>query len=78
MVAGTVLPLSHYACITVDHWRRNVAQNVVAAFLTHAHADHLQGLTDTWDGKGCPPLIQHAGKTLQLEKVRHELSVHSL
>lgn len=49
MVNGTVIPIGHFGCLTVDHWKRS-AKNVLWAFLTHAHADHLHGLSETWKG----------------------------
>ena len=34
----------------VDYWGRNPC--VGAVFLTHAHADHLCGLSDAWEPDG--------------------------
>ena len=48
MVSGTVIPIAPTSCITVDYW--GSAPNVLAAFCTHAHMDHLQGLSDIWTG----------------------------
>lgn len=50
MVDGVVIPVSNCSCITVDFWAKT-DRNVLAAFLTHAHADHVQGLNDSWNGK---------------------------
>lgn len=49
MVNGTVIPVGSFGCLTVDYWKRSVT-NVLWAFLTHAHADHLHGLSETWTG----------------------------
>jgi mRNA degradation ribonuclease J1/J2 len=45
--------VSNCSCITVDFWAKT-DRNVLAAFLTHAHADHVQGLNDSWSGKIAP------------------------
>ena len=50
MVDGVIIPVSNCSCITVDFWAKT-DRNVLAAFLTHAHADHVQGLNDSWNGK---------------------------
>lgn len=53
MVDGVLIPVSNCSCITVDFWGQTNC-NVLAAFLTHAHADHIQGLKDSWNGRRSP------------------------
>ena len=53
MVDGVFIPVSNCSCITVDFWGQT-NRNVLAAFLTHAHADHIQGLNDSWSGARSP------------------------
>ena len=50
MVDGVIIPVNGCSCITVDFWGRTHL-NVLAAFLTHAHADHVQGLNTFWNGE---------------------------
>lgn len=50
MVDGVVIPVSNCSCISIDFWGKTNL-NVLASFLTHAHADHVQGLNESWDGK---------------------------
>ena len=50
MVDGVLIPVSSCSCITVDFWGK-ANRNVLAAFLTHAHADHVKGLGNTWNGE---------------------------
>ncbi|KAK3266554.1 hypothetical protein CYMTET_24829 [Cymbomonas tetramitiformis] len=35
--------------VAVDYW--SCRDDIVAYFLTHAHADHISGLSDTWGGR---------------------------
>lgn len=49
MVPGVLIDVGFHCCITVDHWKKGV-DNLLSAFLTHAHADHLIGLSETWSG----------------------------
>ena len=50
MVNGTIIAVGPSCCITVDYWRSVPGQNVLARFCTHDHADHIQGLSETWTG----------------------------
>ena len=54
MVDGVVIPVSNCSCVTIDFWGQT-NRNILAAFLTHAHADHIQGLKDSWNGEKDPP-----------------------
>ena len=53
MVDGVLIPVSNCSCISVDFWGQT-DRNILAAFLTHAHADHIQGLNESWNGGRSP------------------------
>ena len=58
MVDGVVIPVNNCSCITVDFWGQTDC-NILAAFLTHAHADHVQGLKESWNGeRGAPKTVK--------------------
>lgn len=65
MVAGTILHIGHFGCLTVDCWTRST-ENVLFAFLTHAHADHLHGLSETWTGKTAEETSENSKQILDV------------
>lgn len=62
---GTCIQLTANASIAVDYWRRDSA-GVVACFLTHMHADHTAGLSNSWHG--APLYCSHDTRALMQDQ----------
>lgn len=50
MADGVLIACGEQEYIAIDLWKVTRGVKVLAYFLTHMHADHTKGLSNTWSG----------------------------